>query len=179
MSADARQRLQQGWRETEMGDARRERLSLVGLSGFEQQARISGFIAGKNFEANRARADAEHGVQRRFLLGGFAILGGQKGFLRFPDRLGGAFALTQQIGQIVSPVAGLAAKVAGQHLAEHQQAVANQIGPPEFGLDLDLGTSPIQRQIQQIGVDFTGWSGEFPVAVDHFGAGHIRADLTQ
>lgn len=80
MSADARQRLQQGWRETEMGDARRERLSLVGLSGFEQQARISGFIAGENFEANRARADAEHRVQRRFLLGGFAILGGQKGF---------------------------------------------------------------------------------------------------
>ena len=92
-------------------------IRLIGGTGFQMQAGVGGLIAGKNLNGDAVRADAEQRIKRRFLLGGFAVFGGQEGFLRVPHRLIGAFALFQQISQIIRSVLRLMAKIAAQHLA--------------------------------------------------------------
>ena len=93
VGTNARQRLPQRRREAQVGSARRKLLGLIGMPGLEMQAGVGGFITREHFDVDTVRADAEQGVQRRFLLGSFTVLGGQKGFLRLPNRLAGALAL--------------------------------------------------------------------------------------
>ena len=84
-------------------------------------------------------------IERRFLLGGFAVFGRKEGFLRIPHRLIGAFTLLEQIGEVIGPILGLMAQIAPQYLAQHQQAIAHQIRALDVGLDFDSRTDTVQR----------------------------------